>query len=143
MEKTKNKERAFNKNLWLALFLFAVFVYFSIACAAEREWGLFVGFSLFALFTFFVMLIQPIVITFSEDSIEIIYMVGVKETIPTRQIRKIYKDGDWFVGHNGWPVYVVVYPCSSKKLFFVNGEIPRTRRTKQLLKQYYQEDFEE
>ena len=138
----KSKKYAINKNLWLPIILAVVLVVLSVFCAMDEEWIMFFGFLFFAFLAVFVILIQPVVISFSSENIQIIYTIGVRETIPIKQIRKIYEQGNWFAGHSGWPVYVVVYPQISKKYFFANGELPKTRKIKKLLRMFYRRDFE-
>lgn len=128
---------AFNKHLCIPLFLFTVFLYMSVSCADDQEWAMVALSLLFALLAFFAILIQPLIIVFQKDEINIIYTVGVKETIRISQIHNIYQQGHWFAGGRGCPVYVVCYPHASKKAFFMISEIPKTRKTKKLLKQFY------
>ena len=135
------KEYAVNRNLWLPILLFAVFLALSVSCAAEREWLMLSSFLLLALLCVFVVLIQPLVMVFSKEEIQIIYTVGVRETIPTAEIQEIYAEGGWFSRYTGWPVYTVVYPAKSKKPFFVLGQLSKTRRVKKLLKRVYRKDF--
>lgn len=131
----KNKKYAFNTYLILFSFVNAVFVYLTVMTAIEKDWLLF-GLSLaFSVIFFLINLIQPLLVTFTPEEIRIIYAVGVKEIISISKIRSIYSQGKAFARREGSPVYVVRYP-HEQKYFFVVGEIPRTFRTKKLLKQY-------
>lgn len=132
----EKKQMAWNRNLWLPLFLFPVFIYLAISCAQSEEWAMFACFLFFALLAGLVIFIQPLVITFSKDEIDIIYTIGVKETVAIRQIREIYEEGNWFGGYKGWPVYVIRYPRTRKRAFFISGEIPKTRKIKKLVDKY-------
>lgn len=138
----KKKQIAFNNNLWLPIFLLLVFLYFSVSCALNGEWLMFAGFLFFTLLAGFIILIQPLVIVFSKEEIKIIYTVGVKEKIEISRIKTIYEEGNWFAGFRGWPVYVICYPQLSKKAFFMNGEIPKTRKIKRLIKNFCAEKME-
>ncbi len=131
----KNKKYAFNTYFILSAFINAVFVYLTVMTAIEKDCLLF-GISLgLAVVIFLVNLIQPLLVIFTPDEIRIIYAIGVKEIIPISKIRSIYSQGKAFARRAGPPVYVVRYPHEQKH-FFVVGEIPRTFRTKKLLKQY-------
>lgn len=103
---------------------------------------MFAGFLFFTLLAGFIILIQPLVIVFSKEEIKIIYTVGVKEKIEISRIKTIYEEGNWFAGFRGWPVYVICYPQLSKKAFFMNGEIPKTRKIKRLIKNFCAEKME-
>lgn len=131
----KNKKYAFNTYLILFSFVNAVFVYLTVMTTIEKDWLLF-GLSLaFSVIFFLINLIQPLLVTFTPEEIRIIYAVGVKEIIPISKIRSIYLQENLSRRRGGSPVYVVRYP-HEQKYFFVVGEIPRTFRTKKLLKQY-------
>lgn len=137
----KNKKIAFNHHLWAFLPIFLVFLSLIITGIAKHDW-LMLAFSLiFSLIPLFIILVEPFIIVFSKDEIQIIYTIGKKEIIPIDQIKTIFRKGSWFLKYQGLPVYVIDYP-HPLKLFFMDGQIPRTRRIKKLLGMYYKKDFE-
>ncbi len=69
--------------------------------------------------------------------VEIVYNFGLREKIKWSDIRNILLMGSWVLSGGGPPHYVIAYQRVEKRLFFVNGEIPKTIKTKRLLKKYY------
>lgn len=49
--------------------------------------------------------------------------------------------GCWISRGGGLPHYVIAYPTKDKRVFFVCGEIPKTRKTKKYIKQYYKKEI--
>ena len=45
--------------------------------------------------------------------------------------------GSWIGAGGALPHYVIAYPQKEKRLFFVVGEIPKTRKTKKCIENYY------
>lgn len=45
--------------------------------------------------------------------------------------------GSWISLGLGLPHYVISYPRKEKRLFFVVGEIQKTRKTKKYIEKYY------
>ena len=137
----KNKKIAFNHNLWGFLFIFLVFLALTVTGIIKQEWLMF-GFSLlFLLGILFFILVEPFIIIFSKEEIQIIYTIGKKEIIPIDQIKTIFKKGSWFVKYQGLPVYVIDYP-HPLKMFFMDAKLPRTKKVKKLLRIFYKKDFE-
>lgn len=130
------KHIAFNTHLILFCVLFIVFLGLSISCAIEKEIGLSIMFALFNLLPLFAFGISPLYFVFSDESIEIIYNFGQKEIIKWSDIRNIWQMGSW-IGGGGLPHYVIAYPRKEKRLFFVVGEIQKTRKTKKLIEKHY------
>ena len=132
-----NKKRiAFNTHLILCFVLSIVFLGLSISCAVEKEIGLSIMFAVFILLPVFVFTISPLYFVFSDESIEIIYNFGQREIIRRNDIRNISLMGSW-IGAGGLPRYVIAYPRKEKRLFFIVGEINKTRKTKKLIMKYY------
>ncbi len=133
----KKKQIAFNTHLFLCLILFIVLLGISISSAVENEVGISIGFAALTLLPIFVFAISPLYFVFSEEHVEIVYNFGQREKIKWSDIRNISRMGSWLGGGGGLPHYVIFYPQKEKRLFFVCGEIPKTRKTKKLLKMYY------
>lgn len=131
------KHIAFNTHLNLCFILFIIFLGFSIDCAIGNDIGLSIMFAIFILLPMFVFAISPLYFTFSDECIEITYNFGQREKIKWCEIRNISLFGSWIGGGGGLPRYVIFYPQKEKSVFFVVGEIPKTRKTKKLIKQYY------
>ncbi len=129
------KHIAFNTHLILCFALFIVFLGLCIGSAIENEIGLSIMFAIFILLPLFVFAVSPLYYTFSDECIEIIYNFGQKEIIKWNEIRSISLLGSW-IG-SGLPHYVIAYPRKEKGLFFVVGEIQKTRKTKKLIEKYY------
>ena len=111
-------------------------------CAAiEQEIGLSIGFAVATLLPVFVLLISPLYVVFSDEEIEIVYIMGQKEIIKWKNIRYIRLNGAWISRGGGFPHYEVAYPTDVKRAFFVRGEIPKTRKTKKYIKIYYKKDI--
>ncbi len=128
---------AFNTHLILCFVLFIVFLVLSISCAIEKKIGLSIMFAVFILLPVFVFAISPVYFAFSDERIEIVYNFGQREIIKWNDIRGISLMGSWISKGGGLPHYVIAYPRKEKRLFFVVGEIPKTRKTKKLIKKYY------
>ena len=141
MKKTKQKHYAFNTQLFFVIALFAIFLVLSICAAIEREIGLSIGFAVATLLPIFVFLISPLYTAFSDEEIEIVYIMGQREIIKWRNIRSIYLNGSWISRGGGLPHYEVAYPTNVKLAFFVRGEIPKTRKTKKYIRMYYKKDI--
>ena len=141
MKKTKQKHYAFNTHLLFVIAFFIIFLFFSICAAIEYEVGLSIGFAVATLLPIFVFLISPLYIVFSNEEIEIIYILGQREIIKWKNIRCIYLNGSWISGGGGLPHYELAYPTNVKRAFFVRGEIPKTRKTKKYIKMYYKKDI--
>ena len=131
------KQIAFNTHLLLCLLLFPIFLGLSVSCAMEKEIGLSIMFAVFILLPIFVFAISPLYFIFSDEHIEIVYNFGQKEIIKWSEIRNISLLGRWIGRGGGLPHYVIAYPRKEKRLFFVAGEIPKTRKTKKLIEKYY------
>ncbi len=132
------KHIALNTHLILCLFLFIIFIGLSISCALEKEIGLSIMFGIFVLLPIFVFAISPLYFVFSDECVQIIYNFGQKEKIKWSDIRNISLMGSWIGAGGGLPHYNIAYPKKEKRLFFVVGEIQKTRKTKKLIEKYYE-----
>ena len=127
---------AFNTHLILCFVLFLIFISLSIGCAIESDIGLSIMFGIFVLLPVFVFAISPFYFVFSDECVEIVYNFGQREKIKWSDIRNISLMGSW-IGACGLPHYVIAYPKKDKRLFFVVGEIQKTRKTKKFIEKYY------
>ncbi|MBQ8768661.1 MAG: hypothetical protein IJZ15_03300 [Oscillospiraceae bacterium] len=135
------KQIAINTHLMLCFLLFCALLLISVDCAVENEIGLCVAFSLFLLLPIFVLVVSPLYFVFSDDCVEIVYILGAKEIIRWKDIKSITLMGSWITKHASPPHYAIAYRCKEKRPFFVRGEIPKTRRTKKLIKKYYKKQI--
>lgn len=137
---TKNdkskKQVAFNTHLLFYLFFLAVLLLLA-AVAGEDEPLFCVFFALLAAMQVFALLISPLYFVFSRDEVRIMYFFGIEKVIPWDSVRSISLDGSWINRVDGFPRYSFSYPVYCKQPFFVLGEIPKTIRTKRLVKKYY------
>ncbi len=131
------KHIAINTHLILCVVLFIVFLGLSISCAIENKIGFSIMFGIFVLLPIFVFAISPLYFAFSDECVEIIYNFGQKEKIKWSDIRSISLMGSWIGAGGGLPHYVIAYPKQEKRLFFVVGEIQKSRKTKKLIEKYY------
>ena len=131
------KHIALNTHIILCFFLFVIFLGLSIGCAAENEIGLSIMFAVFILLPIFVFAISPLYFSFTDEYIEIVYNFGQREKIKWKEIRNISLMGSWIGAGGGLPHYVIAYPRKGKRLFFVVGEIQKTRKTKKYIENYY------
>ena len=127
----------FNTHLILCFVLFLIFLGLSIGCAIECDIGLSIMFGIFVLLPVFVFAISPLYFVFSDECVEIVYNFGQREIIKWNDIRNISLMGSWIGAGGGLPHYVIAYPRKEKGLFFVVGEIQKTRKTKKLIEKYY------
>jgi len=94
-------------------------------------------FGIFVLLPVFVFAISPLYFVFSDECVEIVYNFGQREKIKWSDIRNISLMGSWIGGGRGFPHYEIAYPKKEKGLFFVVGEIQKTRKTKRFIEKYY------
>ena len=135
------KHIAINMHLWLPIVMFVVFIAISICCIIENEIGMTVGFLIVALLPIFAFLISPVYYIFSEESVTITYLWGQKEEIKWNSIRSITLYGSWISRGGAPPHYHIAYPTNKKRVFFINGDISKTRKTKRLIKKYYKKNI--
>ncbi len=135
------KQIAWNTHLILGFALFLIFLGLSISCAIENEIGMSILFAIFVLLPVFVFMVSPLCFVFSDECVEIIYNFGQREQIKWGEIRNISLLGSWIGAGGGLPHYVIAYPQTEKRLFFVVGEVPKTARTTKLIKKYYRRNI--
>lgn len=128
----KKKQIAINTHLLHPIVFCVFFILFAIFSAKDQEIGLAVGFAAFTLLPLFVFLISPMYYVFSEEGVKIIYLWGQKEKIEWPSVRSVEIEGNWIGGREGFPHYHVAYPQNKKLMFFMSGDISKTRRTKKL-----------
>ena len=133
----KKKQIAINTHLLHPIVFCVIFILLAIFSAKDEETWLAVGFAAFTLLPLFVFLISPMYYVFSEEGVKIVYLWGQKEEIEWTFVRSIEIEGNWMVGRMGFPHYHVAYPQNKKLMFFMNGDISKTRKTKKLIKKYY------
>lgn len=131
---------AVNTHLLLNIIMFCIFLGLSISCAAEGSPGPAIFFAVLALLPVFVLLISPLFYVFTEEQVKIVYPLGQKEIIPWQSVRSISLSGSW-VGSGGHPCYHLAYPHQDHRPFYVNSEISKTRKTKKLIKRYYEREI--
>ncbi|MCQ2449292.1 MAG: hypothetical protein MJ132_03785, partial [Clostridia bacterium] len=89
------------------------------------------------LLSVFVFVVSPLCYIFDKKAVTIVYLFGLRETVAWSNIREIYEVGSWFFRIGGTPRYVLCYPIKEKQLFFMVGEISKTRKTTKLINCYY------
>lgn len=127
---------AINTHLMLVLLLFLAFAGISVAFARENKIGGAVVSGILTLLPIFAFAVSPLYVVFDGEAVKIVYNFGRSETISWNSIRKISLMGSW-LGGGGPPNYVISFPRKEKSVFFVMDQIPKTRRTKRLIKLYY------
>jgi len=131
------KHIAFNTHLILCVVIFIILLVLCIGCVSADEIGLGIVFGIFALLPLFVFAISPLYFIFSDESVKIVYNFGLKEEIKWSDVRSISLTGSWIGAGGSLPHYVISYPSNEKRLFFMVGEIQKTRKTKKLIMEYY------
>ena len=137
----RKKEIAINTHLWLPIVYFVIFLLLCISCIDEGAIGMAIGFAAVALLALFIFLISPMYYVFTNKEIVIIYLWGQKEKIKWIDIRNITLFGSWISRGDATPHYHINYP-SQKRLFFMTGDISKTRKTKRLFKNHYGREIE-
>ena len=136
----QEKHIAFNTHLLLMIFFLFCSLGISISCFSEGSYSLAIGFLCLCLLPLFAFLISPMYVVFTTQGITIVYLWGIKERMEWNSIRDITEYGSWFYEHLGFPGYHIAYPQKEKYPFFVNSNIPKTRKTKKMIKKFY--DYE-
>ena len=137
----RKKESAINTHLWLPIVYFVIFLLLCISCIDEGAIGMAIGFAAVALLAPFVFLTSPMYYVFTNKEIEIVYLWGQKEKIRWIDIRNITLFGSWISRGGSTPHYHIAYPAQ-KRLFFMTGDISKTRKTKRLFKNHYGREIE-
>ncbi len=137
----RKKEIAINTHLWLPIVGFAVFLLLCILYIGEGAIGGAILFAIFSLIALFVFLTSPMYYVFTNKEIEIVYLWNQKEEIRWIYINNITLFGGWLSRGGSTPHYHINYPAQ-KRLFFMTGDVSKTRRTKMLLKKHYGREIE-
>jgi Mn2+/Fe2+ NRAMP family transporter len=132
----RKKEIAINTHLWLPIVGFVVFLLLCILYIGEGAVGGAIVSAFFVLISLFVFLTSPMYYVFTNKEIEIVYLWGQKEEIRWIHINNITLFGGWLTRGDGAPHYHINYPAQ-KRLFFMTGDISKTRKTKRLFKNHY------
>ena len=135
--RANKKYIAFNTQLLFLLFVFLFFLCGCIALFAENAYGLAVFFLCVCLLPVIIFLISPMYIVFTAQEITIVYLWGIKECVAWRQIHSITEHGSWILHGGGLPEYHISYPQKEKYPFFIQHNVPKTRKTKKLIKHFY------
>ncbi len=134
--KTNEKKTIINPHIGFFVIFFVIFFGFFLECiGSEPEIG--AGFALVSLLPVFIFFISPVAIQFTPKELIIVYNFGKKEVIKWREIKHMYSKGSYISRLEGFPQYEIVYHKKEKTLFFMKGEIPRTRRIKKTIEKYY------
>lgn len=136
MENNKTKQVAFNTHLLVNLLGFLVALGLTVAGFAEKIVGMGVVSLLLALAVALITAVSPVCYVFTEQALTIVYCVGLREVIPCREIRGVSEFGSWIGGGHTLPYYSIAYPHTKKLPFWMNGEVAKTRRMKQLMQQF-------
>lgn len=137
----RKKEIAINTHLWLPIVGFVVSLLLCILYIGEGAVGGAIVSAIFVLISLFVFLTSPMYYVFTNKEIEIIYLWGQKEKIRWIDIRNITLFGSWISRGESTPHYHIAYPAQ-KRLFFMTGDISKTRKTKRLFKNHYGREIE-
>lgn len=136
----RKNQIAFNRQQVIWFLIFFEFIAITVKCMLEKEILLAVLSGLFVFAGAFVILTQPLYFVFSEEQVEIVYLL-LRMRIRWDSVRNIWLEGDNFGVAGNWPRYVIAYPQTKKLPFFALGEIPKTSRTKKLMEMYYKKEI--
>ncbi len=136
----EKKYIAVNFRLLLWMFVLLVFLGLTVVTAREQEWGLALGFGVFSLVALFGIVISPLYVVFTQSAVTIVYLLGTREQILWKDVKKIYSQGSWF-SRGAPPAYKLVYASREKLPFLMEGEIPKTIRTRALLKKFWKREI--
>jgi len=135
------KQIVINTHLYISVILFVAFLCLSIQCVYDNEIWLCIAFAALTLLPIFAFAISPLYFVFSDACVEIVYNFRQRELIQWSCVRHISLIGSW-IGPGAWPRYEIAYPQRERKMFFVAGEIPKTRKTAKLINKYYKKKIE-
>ena len=124
---------AWNTHLISFVLLFFVFVFLSMLSFVLNDLSVGISFVLLTFLTVFLFLTSPQYIVFSDEWVEIVYCFRLRRRICWCDVVNIYKVDR----ARGPSHYVIVSPEKEKQPFFVKKQIPKTRRTTELLNRFY------
>lgn len=136
-DKNREKHIAFNTHLLFQLFIFSCILCCCIISFIETEYAIVIAFLCFCLLFVFAFMISPMYVVFTADEITIVYLWGVRERIRIKQIRSIDEEGNCFNRYSKLPQYHIAYPVTEKRPFFADGDVPKTRKTKKIMKSLF------
>ena len=128
----KERKIAFNTNQIFFFVLLLIFLSLAIFFLIDSEDGdialSVAGFAL-TIAPIFAIIISPVIYIFEDDTLTIVYCLGIKEVIAWKEIRSVAKRGGWFKGTGrGMPVYEIAYPNKKKIPFFVDACVAHNRK---------------
>ena len=135
IEKVK-RYKAINTHIILWVLLFVSLGVLSVYTFLGKENKLAIVFLVFAIIGISPVIFSPTHYIFTQKSITIVYLFGVKERVEWWEIRKITETGEGFGAH-----YNIKYSKKKKHPFFATGEIIKNRRTRKLLERFYIKDI--
>lgn len=144
MKMTQNEKTylAINSHLILNIAIFLVFLGISISSAMESDTELMIISAVITLLPIGTFLMSPLYFVFSKDAVKIVYCFSFSETIQWRYVRRICREGSWLTKYTTLPCYHFAYPVREKRLFFMNGKIPVTLRTKKLMRMFWKKEID-
>lgn len=132
---------AINSHLILNVVIFLIFLGISISSAVENDTELAIISAVITLLPIGTFLMSPLYFVFSKDAVKIVYCFSFSETIQWRYVRSVWREGSWLTKGMTRPCYHFAYPVRDKRLFFMNGEIPVTLRTKKLMRMFWKKSI--
>ncbi len=140
-DKRGKKHIAVNTQLISLVIIFFMFALVSLVAALENKIVVAIVCGIMALFIVYCFMISPMYVVFDDNGVKIVYNFGQHLNIAWCEVRSISLVGSVFVKSDGLPRYVIFFPQTEKKPFFVAPEIPKTFKTKRLIKRYYKKDI--
>lgn len=138
MKQDKDVYRAGNPQLLISGLLSVVALAVTVQFFMEGIYVMGIVLLIIGLLSLFVLLTSPVYMLFSQKELVIVYFFGCKETIRWKDVRQVHKYGGWlFSRGDGFPHYTVVYPKPKKRLFFMLGDVPKTRKVSRLFAEFY------
>lgn len=128
--------KAINTHIILWVLLFISLSALSVYTFIGKENKLAIVFLVFAIISISPVIFSPTHYIFTQKSITIVYLFGIKERAEWWEIRKITETGEGFGAH-----YNIKYQKKKKHPFFATGEIIKNRRTRKLFERFYIKDI--
>lgn len=131
------KEVAFNNHIPSNLF-FVAFGFLLVAFGLWIDEIIFIVMGVTLILGFVaIIIISPVYYVFSSENLVICHPFNRREIICWKDIRSINKYGTWFNCTGIDLSHYKIYYRHEKEVLFLNGEICKSRKTKQLLQKYY------
>ena len=138
----KEKHVVFNTQILYEALVLCVILCGCIVTFLIEEYIFAIVFLIYCILSVLWILFAPIYVVFTEQSVTVVYLWGIKERIDWRDIHDISESGRWFSKYDPLPKYHVAYPKKEKYPFFVNGSIPKIKKTKRLIGSFYNGEIE-